>query len=476
MVLGAATVFATPAFSEAPKLEAGSPPPGLAGPKAVNGGYVVITSKATAADPSWQAVAAVLARKHQGQTVVFGESPSELAARLKGDDAPRWICWVARPEELGAKPVAEMHRLARGLDGDPFTDCRWGIVTGGDVTAAARMAEESKPLIVRRVGASTSFAADCVESGRWFSEFTAGETWVKEPGKPVRKERGADDSTASIVRYLNEEKPDCFITSGHATELNWEPGYRYRNGHFIQRGGVLTGKALDDSEHEVNSPNPKVYLPVGNCLMGNIPATNECMALAWMNSGAARQMIGYTVPTWFGYAGWGVLDYFLEQPGRFTLAEAYLANQLALEWKLGQADPALAEKAPAPGTTAGAGDAAGLLHDRDVTVFYGDPKWEARMASGPLRWKETLVEGKPGEFTWTITPQAGDKTFAPVDTNGSQRGGRPLIAFLPRRCTGATLLEGAQWKPILGDDFILLPNPGAKEAPPAEITIRIHVP
>jgi zinc protease len=286
--------------------------------------------------------------------------------------------------------------------------------------------------------------------------------------------QGEADSTASIVRFLNEGKPDCFLTSGHATEHDWQPGYKYRNGAFGARGGVLLGKPLDGREHVVDSPNPKVYLAIGNCLIGNIPATDDCMALAWIGSAGARQMVGYTVPTWFGYAGWGVLDYFIEQPGRHTLQEAWMANHHALVWKLGLIDPKLLTEEPEPGSSSGGGDGSGLLHDRDVTVFYGDPKWDARLAPGRLRWKETLEEGAPGEFTWTITPQAGKETFAPVDTNGSQRGGRPLILLLPKCFTALELLDGAAWKPVLGDDFVLLPNPGADKTPPEKIVVRFR--
>ena len=63
--------------------------------------------------------------------------------------------------------------------------------------------------------------------------------------------------------------------------------------------------------------------------MGHIDGTNA-MALAFLNSGGVNQMVGYTVTTWYGYAGWGCLDYFVEQPGRYTLAEAFRANQTAL--------------------------------------------------------------------------------------------------------------------------------------------------
>jgi zinc protease len=151
-----------------------------------------------------------------------------------------------------------------------------------------------------------------------------------------------------------------------------------------------------------------------------------------------------------------------------------MASQHALAWKLGSLKPDLLTEDPEPGSSSGNGDAAGLLHDRDVTVFYGDPKWEARLAAGSLRWKETLVEDPPGDFTWTITPQAGKETFAPVDTNGSQRGGRPLVLLLPRRFDSIKLLEGDAWKPMPGDDFILLPNPGAETAPPDKIVIRFR--
>jgi zinc protease len=426
--------------------------------------YIVLISKATHVDADWLGVADRLADKHGGEVIAFDSSPIELKKRLAGADAPRWLCWVARPQELGALPVAMMHRLARGLDDDPYPDCRWGIVTGRDAAVAMKVVDEEHPLLVRNVGASTSLASGCVERGRWFSEFTAGEQWIWNPGEGVHKVKGETDSTASIIGFLNEEKPDAFITSVQATEHDWQPGYKYRNGTFGHRDGALLGRALDGSEHVVDSPNTKVYLAVGNCLIGNIPATDDCMALAWIGSAGVRQMIGYTVPTWFGYAGWGVLDYFVEQPGRFTLQDAWLVNQHALAWKLGRMNPKLLAEEPAPGTIRGSGDAAGLLHDRDVTVFYGDPKWDARMAAGPLRWNEEIVESPPGEFTWTITPQAGRETFAPVDTNGSQRGGRPLVLLLPQRFGKLEMLEGGQWNPVLGDDFVLVPNPGGDRA------------
>jgi zinc protease len=421
--------------------------------------YVVIVSQKTAEAPGWSAVVQSLEKTRQAKVLRFEGSVLSMQSKLR-TESPRWVCWVAQPEELGVKAAVDMHQLARDNDEDPYEDFQWGVITGRTSDDAQKLTDNSKPLIIRTVGASTNFASECVEEGYWFDEFTAGEKWTKSKGGIAEKLSGAKDSTESIVQKLNEGKTDLFITSGHATENDWQPGYKYRNGDFRHKDGTIIGKALDGKVHVVDSPNPKVYLPIGNCLMGNIPSKN-CMALAWMHSCGVKQMIGYVVPTWFGYAGWGVLDYFVEQPGRFTLNQAWLANHHALIWKkLHKADNAQ--------------DLTGLEFDVDKTIFYGDPQWEARMAPGALRWEESLKQISAREWEWTITPKAGVKTFAAVNTNGSQRGGRPLVAFLPRHAAGWTLLTGKEWNPVLADDFILLPKPGTDTELPKAIVIRIQ--
>jgi zinc protease len=170
------------------------------------------------------------------------------------------------------------------------------------------------------------------------------------------------------------------------------------------------------------------------------------MALAWMNSCGVKQMIGYTVPTWFGYAGWGCLDYFVEQPGRYSFVEAFHANQHALVHRLQQTE-----------ASAGA-ESRGLAFDRDVVALYGDPKWSARMAPGPCAYEQQLSE-QDGVITLTIIPRRGADSFQPINTNGSQRGWRPMVAFLPRRVKDVELLSGQDLNPTITDDFILVPNP-----------------
>ena len=70
-------------------------------------------------------------------------------------------------------------------------------------------------------------------------------------------------------------------------------------------------------------------------------------------------------------------------------------------------------------------------------------------------------------FNGCFKSRRGADTFKPVNRNGSQRGGRPIIAFLPARVKSARLLSGAEWKPVLADDFVLVPNPG--ESDPARV-------
>ena len=211
--------------------------------------------------------------------------------------------------------------------------------------------------------------------------------------------------------------------------------------------------------------------------MGHIDGP-QCMAVAYMNSAGVNQMIGYTVPTWYGYAGWGMLDYFLEQPGRFTMAEAFYANQQALMHRLATCFPG-AETADVRGRELPAGcqpsaragalglklqDASGLLYDRDTVAFYGDPAWEARMAPAQAAWEQSLVE-KDGRYTFEVRPLRGAQSFEPINKNGSQRGGRPIVQLLPYRIAAESvkIVEGAELEPLVTDNFLLLPLPPGSE-------------
>lgn len=403
--------------------------------------YAVVISDPTARDPAWAAVAGALHAKHGGDRIPWSGSVTNALPELRRA-FPRRVCFVARPEEVTRDFVARVHQLTRMLDDDPYGDCLWGILTGFDASNALAIAQTATPLTIRRGAGGTSIALDRMEEGVWYDEGRQGHAVEKRRGGRPRDFKAPGDTTKALVDLLNGGTIDLFLTSGHATERDWQIGYSYRNGQFRSKAGRMRGVDTAGREFEINSQNPKVYLPVGNCLMGHIDGP-DAMALAWMNSAGVRQMIGYTVPTWFGFMGWGVLDYFVEQPGRFTLAEAFFANQQALLHEL-QRNPS----------------SKGHRFDRDVVAFYGDPGWEARMADGPREWEQTL-ESSGATFTLTIRPLLGASSFGVHDGNGSQRGGRPFIHILPRRIGRATVTEGADLAPVITDDFILVPRPGA---------------
>jgi zinc protease len=116
-------------------------------------------------------------------------------------------------------------------------------------------------------------------------------------------------------------------------------------------------------------------------------------------------------------------------------------------------------------------DGRGLLFDRDVVAFYGDPGWDARMAETPLRWVQSLQQDG-NRYTFEIEPLQGQASFATVNVNGAQRGGRPLVQRLPYRVSQVKVVAGAQFHPFIADDFILVPRPAESVDQPIRIEFK----
>ncbi|MCA9079565.1 MAG: hypothetical protein KDA58_03355 [Planctomycetaceae bacterium] len=405
--------------------------------------YSVVVRRSTRENPEWQKVVDVLVERYQADVIMYVDDVRDALPRLQ-DSHPRRTCFVTPHAEATREFVAQVHQLTRQYDDDPYPDTRWGILTGYDAANALAIAQEVKPLVIRKVAGGTELALECCEQGQWYDELVQFKHVLKEHGEVAEELRGPADTTEALAETLNTYQADLFVTSGHATERDWQIGFRYRNGSFRCRDGKLFGLDTAKQEYPIESPSPKVYMAVGNCLMGHID-TQDAMALAWLNSAGVRQMIGYTVLTWYGYAGWGCLDYFVEQPGRYTFVEAFQANQLALIHRLQSAE--LSD-----------GDRRGLEYDRDVLAFYGDPGWDARMAPGQQRFDLELTQAE-NVYTVTIKPLQGKESFATVNNNGSQRGGRPFVTFLPERLQDTQLISGVEWKPVIADDFVLIPRP-----------------
>ena len=417
--------------------------------------YAVVVTRRTWSDKDWRDAAETLAKKRDAVIIVcpgaLAESKAELAAI-----APRFACFVARPTEIGQSVVVALHRMMRTLDDDPYTDARWGIITGWDAADAKRLAARSEPLAVRRGLAGCGLDLDRFETGAWFSEGKQNLGMRKEKGGTPSEVKTPDDTTAAIIAEFNQGKPDLFLTSGHATERDWQIGYSYKNGQFRCQEGRIFGIDLANKAHAMESPNPKVYLASGNCRMGLVP-DRDAMAVAFIHSAGVHQMIGYVVSTWYGAAGWGTRDYFMA--AGLPLSDAAFANSQWMVWQLESRFPKTArvnydtydiesnpnlpnDLAKKHGLTDK--DEVGLLWDRDTLALYGDPAWTAQLAVLAPPWTTTLTE-KEGLFTF--------EAVSTIDGDWP----RPPFAFLPRRVKGLRLIEGTG---LAADDFVMLAAPG----------------
>lgn len=433
-------------------------------PVAATGPYAVVASEATCSAPEWWEVVEALRKKHDAALVVYESSVAETLDALR-EIRPRYIGFVARPEEAGRAFVVAAHRLTRRLDDDPYGDALWGIITGYDAADALRMARAEEPLALRRgLSGFRTDDLDVFEEALGFDEWRAGGRWVKKAGEPPVLEDFPADSTKGLVDGLNEFRPDVFMTSGHATEKDWRIGYTYPDGSFRCENGRLYGLDLQGRRFDVDSPNRKVFLGVGNCLIGHI-SERDCMALALMHSAGVDQMYGYTVVTFYGYMGWGTRSLLFDGRGRHTLAQAfYLANQ-ALIRRLDARYPEVARvdwddysdaglealKKIAPDE-----DALGLLWDRDTVAFYGDPAWAVHALPGDRPWDCSLSE-ENGTYTFRLTTRTeGEwrpKYYVP----------EPMILF-PRRLKNIRVKTGEEYMPVLTENFLLLPLDGPYRA------------
>lgn len=445
--------------------------------RGLNGSYVVVIEKGVLSRPGWGEVVAAVEKKYGAAVLEYGSDPAEAVLELALRH-PRYVAFVIPPEKLGLDRIVGLHRMMRELDDDPYTDALWSVLTGYEPADALRMVNAEGPMIITRgasgMGSGGSLGpfedGFCANEGKQFAFYT------KKDGEVTEHEK-KPDCIAALVEGMNEEKPQFFITSGHATTEDWTAGYNFKGGQFRHRDGQLYGLSVDGSEYDIHSPNPKVYLAAGNCLIGDIPK-RDCMATAWMHTGGANQMVGYTVVTWFGEMGWGVRDYFLGQPGRFDFVESWffsnqaLLRRLETEYprfmalgvgdfdkdRLNQTFGFMAERYQMISVDNGKPqlqrDALGLLWDRDTVALYGDPAWEAR-----------LPEPKDGLPWKTEVTTSGDETTVTVTaTRDGGWPGRPIAEWLPVPMRKTEVLAGAEHKPVITDNFVLLPLSGEFKA------------
>ena len=476
-------------------------------------GTSVCIATSTATAKRWPAVLSVLKEKHpRGHTLIYDSAECledglipELRKLL-----PQYLVIVAHPSEADKKFVRDAHSAACCIDPThPFMDVLWGIVTGHDEASAQTMAAEDSPLQIRHVvsGSVQGVDLDAFESGVAFDELVQGAGQRKIRGVTSQEVAVDEDATFQIVQAIEDPDVDMLITSGHARETEWDIGFLFRGGQ-IRAGpdGILRAVPVclyeDGKSRKINAAGKsKVYSAAGNCLMAHINADKQypeaainCMALSWMHSAGVRQMTGYTSSTCFGYAGWGVHRYLWANVGALTFAEAFFANQQALRLRLQHVEHAWQmrmQQAQGCGEPVSAQDLAllhelrGLEHERETTVLYGDPVWEARMlparASGDYYTIELRHVGE-GSHRGAQSFEVIVKTLRPgcwtpqVADDKSTLPARPPFLLHHRGFWWADGLTGGSRTALVSAElvatrlFVMVPLEGAFEA--GEVTVR----
>ena len=429
--------------------------------------FAIVCSKATS--KQWRKAVDTLHSKYAafwGDKVDVIQYEDDVKGILPKLQRPRpsYCCFLSIYSECTEQFVRSVHSLTRKIDPtNPFTDTLWGILTGQDEADVICIIQQDA-LLVRRVLGGTSVNLNKFQSGIWYSEGEQGVAFRKKLGcKETVKETCLPDATVDIVAELSSERDekrdkgvDMIITSGHATEHDWNIGYSFPSGKLVPIDGKLCGRTLNGELVPVKHGNsPRVYSACGNCLMGHITEKN-CMALAWMHTVGVVQMTGYINSTWFGYAGWGVNTYFIDNPGMLTFAESFFANQQSLIAKLHSEYHEfdnVEDDIPSKKQVL-TEEYAGLLYDKDSVAFYGDPAYESRLVTKEDQWSYDISLTEldssglsPGWSKWQMK----------VRTKHDGSFSRPPVYIFPCTMSEYRVIKG---EAIVNCRFVMLPLNG----------------
>lgn len=462
--------------------------------------YAIVAGPGILDDPQWKGVVEALNESHpDAQVITYGDSVGEALGALRRT-APRYVAFVERPEQVGRDYIIALNRMSRAVDADIYADYLWGVITGYDAAAARRMVLDARTPLEIRSAVSTLRE---VSGAKWFESFAyvddrykglcgekrPGEDSVRHYQTPHRLPDGRPDLLRDFCDFYAAYDPDLVTTASHATERNLEMPYSV--GNLRCADGALYADFPAGREALRESGKRRVFLPIGNCLIGNVNNTRESMAIAWMNSAHAAAMVGYVVPTWYGRSGWGGLKYWLTSPGRYTLSEAFFLNQQDLLHQLEGWCPGLGGKA-FPFSAEGfaeedfewanevAGrelniDEAGFFFDRDVLAFYGDPAWEVRLRKLPDEQDYTVTmqtDAKGCTLTIVTAPNFSAVRMAGDHFKEEHVKDLPFSYFFPERLDRPRLAGGEPWEAALDENFLLIYHPGFE--PGKSYTIRIE--
>lgn len=459
--------------------------------------YAIVVSSTTLNDNDWNRVVSFLFERHPNATLLV-YSNNDFKPVLSGLQAamPRYVAFVCRPTECGRVFVSHCHRLMRSLDSDPFIDAMWAIITGMDADHAIQLIDNdsvSQPFIIQKAITFTNVDRNLFETCFTFSDAKEG-AWHSKNSPLDDEDEGTEYPRApALIFYekLNEIEPDLIVTSGHGYEDSVEMPWSVGKLEVSEQG--LIPKDHDSKPVAPiieSSSNPKIYLPIANCLVGHCNGPT-CMVTTFLGRMGAKQMCGYTVRTWFGRAGWGTFDLWKSVPGRLSLADAYFLHQARMTHDLRSINPRLLNfkmdvSVDDPGyetvveqlnqqyrldqsniDNKTLDEIKGLCYDRDTFVFYGDPAFIAQ-----------LDEEKEEKLLTTRFLRTGRNTHQFIiefkDAQTAQNFSLPVGSVFTSRIESYNILSGFEYDPILADNFILVKKPKPRDSQSTTIQIEFR--
>ena len=377
--------------------------PAQAASKAKAPGYaIVVPADHPELDPAVQA----LKTKHAAlgpQVFTYKKDVREVLPGLQ-EMLPYYTCFVTPKELAGRQFTGEISRMAREILPDPYVDTFWGIITGYDNSDIKRVAEFKGPInITDALDMVGGFHHSLMRRCYSFDETQETNLRITDPAKKYdnEKTRTDKDFTEEFLKLVKGGGFQIMMTSGHASEHDWASGYLSNNMYLIDRKGGLAARDTRGRVTEFKDMTPKIWCAAGNCLIGNIPhGQDSCMATAMIHSFGVYQLMGYTIETWFGRQGWTAQGMLTDYPGYYSFNESFhftnawiVENLVKHDWNritLNTADYDTFQR------TAGNSlrglrfkdadeqrEALGLLYDRDVVAFYGDPAMRAAVDPKP---------------------------------------------------------------------------------------------
>lgn len=394
------------------------------------GEYAILISKKTARNASWKQVAEMLKKRYAGTLIFWEKDIAEVEAELK-KKKPRYIAVVAQPEELDRVVVAKLHRMTRRIEPDFYGDAIFGIITARTPAAAKRLAEEQKaPLLIERGVSTTNCDLERFKHQFFVTDWGRDEYIETRNGVSGEKKKlpRGEEIVELFAEKFAEINPQYLLSASHATEFNLE--MPFGRGLIAPAGGKfycfknadmpafrrMLGKPEQVADYAKKSEltvlratdDPKIWIAAGNCLFGDVLRSPDSVAATLLSDYGVRQLVGYTVPTWYG-VGWDVHGNFFNGHQDVSVGQAwFFTNQRSLE-KL----PSALRSAEYPLTAEDMNgvdfnalqrcvveneipltrDDVGRFHDRDVIAFYGDPLFRAgfdQNAKNCQPWEYTL--------------------------------------------------------------------------------------